>query len=78
MQYYEKVDKSKLENVDITNYAMAGYLSQKRQKSLDMALYGLSKNPRYAAWKDVYKRQAYINLIKSKIIWQSYQNVSTV
>lgn len=53
MQYYEKVDKSKLENVDITNYAMAGYLSQKRQKSLDMALYGLSKNPRYAAWNRI-------------------------
>lgn len=50
MQYYEKVDKSKLEDVDITNYAMAGYLSQQRQKSLDMALYGLNKNPRYAAW----------------------------
>lgn len=50
MQAYEKVDKSKLEDVDITNYAMAGYLSQKRQKSLDMALYGLSKNPRNAAW----------------------------
>ncbi len=50
MQAYEKVDKSKLEDVDITNYAMAGYLSQHRQKSLDMALYGLNKNPRYAAW----------------------------
>ena len=50
MQAYEKVDKSKLEDVDITNYAMAGYLSQKRQKSLDMALYGLNKNPRNAAW----------------------------
>lgn len=50
MQAYEKVDKSKLEDVDITNYAMAGYLSQHRQKSLDMALYGLNKNPRNAAW----------------------------
>lgn len=50
MACYEKVDKSKLEDMDITNYAMAGYLSQKRQKSIDMALYGLSKNPRYAAW----------------------------
>ena len=36
MQAYEKVDKSKLEDVDITNYAMAGYLSQHRQKSLDI------------------------------------------
>lgn len=50
MQAYEKVDRSKLEDVDITNYAMAGYLSQHRQKSLDMALYGLNKNPRNAAW----------------------------
>ena len=50
MKSYEKVDKSKLEDIDITNYAMAGYLTQKRQNSIDMALYGLSKNPRCAAW----------------------------
>ncbi len=50
MLAYEKVDKSRLEDVDITNYAMAAYLRQARDKSLDMALYGLSKNPRNAAW----------------------------
>ena len=47
---YTHLDVYKRQDVDITNYAMAGYLSQKRQKSLYMALYGLNKNPRNAAW----------------------------
>ena len=53
MEYYEKVDKSKLEDVDITNYAMAGYLTQNRGKSLEMAKHGLTRNPRKAAWNRI-------------------------
>lgn len=59
---YEKVDKSKLEDVDITNYAMAAYLTQKRQKCLDMSLYGLTKDPRNAAWN----RLAFYNYTDDK------------
>lgn len=51
LQYYDKVaDKSKLEDIDITNYAMAAWMLQQRNKSIEMAKYGLSKNPRKAAW----------------------------
>ena len=53
MASYEKVQKEKMEDVDITNYAMAGYLTQVRDKSSEMALYGLSKNPRMAAWNRI-------------------------
>ena len=59
LQYYDKVtDKSKLEDVDITNYATEAWMLQKRDKSLEMALYGLSRNPRKAAWN----RLAFYNL----------------
>ncbi len=51
LDYYDKVtDKSKLEDVDITNYATEAWMLQKREKSLEMARYGLSKNARKAAW----------------------------
>lgn len=59
LQYYDKVgDKSKLEDVDITNYAMAAWMLQQRAKSIEMAKYGLTKNPRKAAWN----RLAFYNL----------------
>lgn len=59
LQYYDKVgDKSKLEDVDITNYAMAAWMLQQRAKSIEMAKYGLAKNPRKAAWN----RLAFYNL----------------
>lgn len=50
MEYYDKVEQGKLEDEDITNYAMAGYLTQQREKSLQTALYGLSRDPRKAGW----------------------------
>ena len=51
LDYYDKVtDKSKLEDVDITNYATEAWMLQKREKSLEMARYGLSRNARKAAW----------------------------
>lgn len=51
LDYYDKVtDKSKLEDVDITNYATEAWMLQKREKSLEMARYGLSRNAHKAAW----------------------------
>ena len=51
LDYYDKVtDKSKLEDLDITNYATEAWMLQKRDKSLEMARYGLTRNARKAAW----------------------------
>lgn len=50
-------DKSKLEDRDITEYAMSYYFTQKNQKSLDVVKYGLTKSPRDAA----YNRLAFFN-----------------
>ena len=51
LDYYDKVtDKSKLEDLDITNYATEAWMLQKREKSLEMARYGLTRNARKAAW----------------------------
>lgn len=56
---YDKVtDKSLLNDEDITNYATGAWMLQKRDKSLEMAKYGLSKNARKAAWN----RLAFYNL----------------
>lgn len=56
---YDKVaDKSQLADEDITNYATASWMLQHRDKSLEVAKYGLSKNPRKAAWN----RLAFYNL----------------
>src|SRR5574344_240865 len=37
IESYEKVDRSKLDNTDLTNYAMAAYLKQDVKKSLDVS-----------------------------------------
>ncbi len=56
---YDKVaDKSKLADEDITNYATGAWMLQQRDKSLEIAKYGLSKNARKAAWN----RLAFYNL----------------
>lgn len=56
---YDKVtDKSLLNDEDITNYATGAWMLQKRDKSLEMAKYGLAKNARKAAWN----RLAFYNL----------------
>ncbi|MCR5131464.1 MAG: hypothetical protein K6C10_08415 [Prevotella sp.] len=58
LEYYGKVDKTKLEDVDITNYAMASWMHQDRDKSLELAKYGLTRDARKAAWN----RLAFYNL----------------
>lgn len=58
IQYYSKVDKTKLEDEDITNYAMATWMHQEREKSLELAQYGLTRDARKAAWN----RLAFYNL----------------
>lgn len=59
IQYYEKVtDLSKLEDVDVTNFAMATWMSQNREKSLEIAKHGLTRDARKAAWN----RLAFYNL----------------
>lgn len=58
IEYYSKVDKTKLEDVDITNFAMASWMHQNREKSLELAKYGLTRDARKAAWN----RLAFYNL----------------
>ena len=58
ISYYNKVDKNKLEDVDITNFAMASWMHQNREKSLELAKYGLTRDARKAAWN----RLAFYNL----------------
>lgn len=59
ISYYSKVsDMSKLEDEDITNYAMATWMHQEREKSLEVAKYGLTRDARKAAWN----RLAFYNL----------------
>lgn len=54
---YSKADKDKMEQRDITSYAMSYYFSGKYAKSLDIVKYGLEKNPREAS----YNRLAFFN-----------------
>lgn len=56
--YDKAADKSKLADEDITNYATGAWMLQQRDKSLEIAKYGLSKNARKAAWN----RLAFYNL----------------
>ncbi len=43
---YEKVDRSKLEKMDMIEYTTSCYFTQKYDKGLDMATFGLQKEPR--------------------------------
>ena len=54
---YKKADISKMEERDITEYAMALYFKQKNAESLEVAQYGLKKKPRDAA----FNRLAFFN-----------------
>ena len=54
---YDKADKNKMEDRDITDYAMAAFFKQKNQKALEIAKFGLSKKPRSAA----FNRLAFFN-----------------
>ena len=54
---YKKADISKMEERDITEYAMALYFRQRNQESLEVVQYGLKKKPRDAA----FNRLAFFN-----------------
>lgn len=52
--YYDKVaDKSKLEDEDITYYAMSTWLLGKREKSIDVCKTGLARDARRAGWNRI-------------------------
>lgn len=57
IESYSKVDMNKLDNTDITNYAMAAYLKQDFKKSLEIATFGVQKSPKEAA----FNRLAFFN-----------------
>lgn len=48
-EYYAKVDKNQLKENYLTEYATAELLLANSQKSLEVSLFGVSKNPRSAA-----------------------------
>ena len=54
---YNKADKSKMEERDLSDYAMTAFFKQKYDVALDVAKYGLTKNPRHAA----FNRLAFFN-----------------
>ena len=54
---YDKADKSKMEERDLSDYAMSAFFKQKYDKALEVAKFGLSKNPRHAA----FNRLAFFN-----------------
>ncbi len=54
---FSKVDMSKLEDEDLTKYAMSLWFTQKYDKSLEVAKYGLTKQPRSAG----FNRLAFFN-----------------
>ncbi|MBQ9202847.1 MAG: tetratricopeptide repeat protein [Prevotella sp.] len=54
---YDKADMSKMEERDLSDYAMAAFFKQKNQKALDIAKFGLGKKPRHAA----FNRLAFFN-----------------
>lgn len=52
--YYDKVtDKSKMEDEDITYYAMSTWLLGKREKSIDICKTGLARDARRAGWNRI-------------------------
>ena len=57
LSYYDKADRTKMEDRDLSDYAMAAYFKQQNQKSLDIAKYGLTRKPRNAA----FNRLAFFN-----------------
>lgn len=57
LKYYGKADMSKMEDRDLSDYAMAAFFKQKNQKSLEVAQYGLTRKPRNAA----FNRLAFFN-----------------
>ena len=59
---YDKADKSKMEERDLSDYAMTAFFKQKYDKALEIAQFGLGKNPRHAA----FNRLTFFNLTELK------------
>ena len=59
---YNKADMSKMEERDLSDYAMTAFFKQNYQKALDVAKFGLSKKPRHAA----FNRLAFFNSTELK------------
>lgn len=69
IEYYDKVDKSKLTDVQLTEFALAAYLNQNQDKSLEVASYGSNKFPRSAAlnrltFYNYTDKKDYVNALK--------------
>ena len=63
LSYYDKADRTKMEDRDLSDYAMTAYFKQQNQKSLDIAKFGLTRNPRSAA----FNRLAFFNSTDLKL-----------
>ena len=59
---YDKADKSQMEERDLSDYAMSAFFKQKYDKALEVAKFGLSRNPRHAA----FNRLAFFNSTELK------------
>ena len=59
---YDKADKNKMEERDLSDYAMAAFFKAQNQKSLDIAKFGLTRKPRHAA----FNRLAFFNSTELK------------
>jgi tetratricopeptide (TPR) repeat protein len=59
---YNKADMSKMEERDLSDYAMTAFFKQKYDKALEVAKFGLSKKPRHAA----FNRLAFFNSTELK------------
>jgi tetratricopeptide (TPR) repeat protein len=59
---YDKADKNKMEERDLSDYAMSAFFKQKYDKALEVAKFGLTKNPRHAA----FNRLAFFNSTELK------------
>lgn len=57
LEYYNKADMTKMEDSDLSDYAMSAFFKQQNQKSLEIAQYGLTRKPRSAA----FNRLAFFN-----------------
>lgn len=62
LRAYNKADKSLMEDRDLSDYAMTAFFKQKYDVALDVAKFGLSKNPRHAA----FNRLAFFNSTELK------------
>ena len=62
LEAYNKADKNQMEERDLSDYAMSAFFKQQYEKALEVAKFGLSKNPRHAA----FNRLAFFNSTELK------------